>query len=397
MSVEWVELPFEILESISKLFSFYTDYLRLRAVCHSWRSSLPKNPLHLPTQLPCLMLSPRAFFHLPNHKTHLLNLPEPSNGIRYCGSSHGWLVILDETPNVRLLNPVTRETLHLPELNTFPDVVSFSYSNIGREYLVTNPHGGVHALNLSEMRNCYVKKIVLSSSPCLQSGDDFAAFAIVGKGQHNLGFCKKGNDCWGFVMSDELYCWEDVVYQNGLFYAVTKEGTIAVCDIYGYGPPQVTVIQTTAPFEFCGDIYYVVFSGVDMLLVARILEQEFDNNDDGGDEYNLVYRTVGFDVFKMNWSEMKWEKIESLGDRVLFLGGNSSLCLIASDFVGCLKDCIYFTDDYSDSNYDDACGKHDVGVFSLWDQSIELLPCYPRNSYSRLGWPLPIWVSPNPR
>ncbi|KAK7283441.1 hypothetical protein RIF29_12957 [Crotalaria pallida] len=343
------------------------------------------------------MLSLRAFFHLSNHKTHLLNLPEPSNRIRYCGSSHGWVVILDETPEIRLLNLITRTTLRLPQLDTFPNVVSFSYSNIGREYLVTSPHGGVHALNLSQMCNSFVRKVVLSSSPSLQSSfNDFAAFAIVGQGQHSLAFCKKGHDSWDFILSDELYCWEDVVYHNGLFYVVTNEGTIAVCDIYGYAPPQVTIIQT-APIEFSGDIYYVVFLVKDMLLVARFLEQVFDDDDVAGGVYNLVYRTVGFEAFKMNWGEMKWEKIETLGDHVLFVGGNSSLSLVASDFDGCcLKDCIYFTDDYSDSNYDDACGKHDVGVFSLWDKSIELLPCYPRNSHSRLGWPLPIWVSPNP-
>ncbi|RYR48717.1 hypothetical protein Ahy_A07g034782 isoform B [Arachis hypogaea] len=129
-----------------------------------------------------------------------------------------------------------------------------------------------------------------------------------------------------------------------------------------------------------------------MMLVSRILEQEFD---DAGGESNLVYRTVGFEIFEMNWCAFKWQKVESLGDRALFIGGNSSLSLVAAS-VGCLGDCIYFTDDYSDFNYDDACGKHDLGIFRLWDQGIEPLPCYPRNSYSRLGWPLPIWVSPNP-
>lgn len=238
------------------------------------------------------------------------------------------------------------------------------------------------------MCNSFIRKVVLSSSP--SQSNDFVAFAIVG--QHNLAFCRKGHDSWAFVISEELYCWEDAIHHNGLFYVVSKEGTIAVCGVEGSLPPQVTIIQT-APMEFSGDIYYTVFSGKDMLLVSRILEHEFD---DAGGECNLVYRTVGFEIFKMSWSELKWQRIETLGDCVLFIGGNSSVSLSASDFVGCLRDCIYFTDDYSESNYDDACGKHDVGIFSLWDQSIELLPCYPRNSYSRLGWPLPIWVSPNP-
>ncbi|XP_061361303.1 F-box protein SKIP23-like [Gastrolobium bilobum] len=389
MGVEWAELQPEIVELISKSLTIYADYLRFRCVCHSWRSSLPKTPLHLPPQLPWLMLSSRAFFDLSNNKTHLLNLPLSSHRTRICGSSHGWLVILDETPEVRLLNPITRATIALPPLYTFPNVTSFNYSNIGREYLIRNPYGGVDAFNLRQMCNSFLRKVVLSSSPS-QSDDDFTAFAIAG--HNNLAFCRKGYDSWVFVI-EELYSWEDAVHHNGLFFAVSKGGIIAVCDVDGSFPPHVSIIQTTAPMQFSGDIHYIVFSGEDMLLVTRILEHDFS---DEGDESNLVYRTVGFEIFKMNWSLLKWQKIETLGDRMLFIGGNSSLSFSASDFVGCFADCIYYTDDYSESNHDDAYGKHDLGIFRLWDQSIEPLPCYPRNSYSRLGWPLPIWVSPNP-
>lgn len=188
-----------------------------------------------------------------------------------------------------------------------------------------------------------------------------------------------------------MYYWEDAVYRNGLFFAVSKEGVIAVCDVGG-GSPRVSIIQTTAPAGFSGDIHYAAFSGEDLLLVTRVLEQEFS------DESNLVYWTVGFEVFKMDWGVLAWQKVETLGDRVLFVGGNSSLSFSAADFEGCCADCIYFTDDYSESNHDDdAYGKHDLGIFRLWDQSIEPLPCFPRSSsYSRLGWPLPIWVTPNP-
>ncbi|KAK7351787.1 hypothetical protein VNO77_11481 [Canavalia gladiata] len=389
MEVEWGELPEELIESISKNITIYADYIRFRAVCRSWRSSLPNTPIHLPPQLPWLMLSPRAFFDLSINKTHLLNLPQPSNRTRICGSSHGWLVILDQTPEVRLLNPITRATRSLPPLHTFPNVASFSYSNVGREYLIRNPYGGLYAFNLRQMCNSFLRKVVLSASL-----DEFAAFAIVG--QNHLAFCKNGYDSWVFLSQEEeeLYCWEDVVYHNGLFFVVSKGGTVAVCDVKGSFPPRVSIIRTTAPVRFSGDIHYVVFSGEDMLLVSRVLEQEF--SDAAGDESNLVYRTVGFEVFKMDLGLLKWEKIESLGEQVLFVGGNSSLSFSASDFSGCSADCIYFTDDYSESNDEDAYGKHDLGIFRLRDRSIEPLPCFSPNSYSRLGWPLPIWVSPNP-
>ncbi|RXH73370.1 hypothetical protein DVH24_013054 [Malus domestica] len=111
----------ELAESISKKLTTYADYLRFRVVCHSWRASVPKTPHHLPPQLPWLMLpqsqpnqSHRAFFNLSNSRVHFLHLPEASHRKCRCGSSHGWLVILDETPSVLLVNPLTRARRHLP-------------------------------------------------------------------------------------------------------------------------------------------------------------------------------------------------------------------------------------------------------------------------------------------
>nr|KYP64795.1 F-box protein SKIP23 [Cajanus cajan] len=393
MGADWAELPKELVESISKLLTIYSDYLRFRSVCRSWRSSVRKTPVHLPPQLPWLMLSHRAFFDLSLHKTHLLrNHPQPPH-TRICASSHGWLALLDHTPNLRLLNPLTRATRSLPPLHTFPNVLTFNHSLVGREYLVANPHGAVHTLSSRHVCTSFLTKLVLSQSP--SRGPHFAALAIVA--QNNLAFCRNGSDAWIFVNDEdgELYCWEDVVDYNGVFFAVSKGGTIAVCDpACSRSPPRVSLIQPTAPFGFVGDINYAVFSAGDFLLVTRLLDQEF--SDAAGVESNLVYRTVSFEVFKMNWGLLTWQRLDTLGDRVLFVGGNSSLSFCASDFEGCSADCIYFTDDYSELNDDDACGKHDLGIFRLCDKSIEPLPCFPPGSFSQLGWPLPIWLSPNP-
>lgn len=264
---------------------------------------------------------------------------------------------------------------------------------MGREYLIRTPDGGLYAVNSIKMCRSFIRKIALSASPT--QDDDFAAFAIVE--ESNLAFCRNGYDSWIFVngVEEELHCWEDVVNYKGLFYAVSQAGTIAVCDFSeGCFRPRVSIIHGTVPFGFGGDIHYAVFSAGDMMLVTRVLDQEF--SDAAGEESNLVYKTVGFEVFKMNWELLTWQTLDTLGDRVLFVGGNSSLSFCASEFVGCSADCVYFTDDYSELNDDDACGNQDLGIFRLRDKSVEPLPCFSRNSCSRLGWPLPIWVSPNP-
>lgn len=121
-TVDWSELPPELLHTISTNLTILLDYVRFRSVCVNWRLSAPKTPTHLPCQLPWLMLPKsrtqnthrRGFYSLSDNKVYFLNLPEVSNRRRRCGSSHGWLVILDETPAVFLLNPLTRSKVNLP-------------------------------------------------------------------------------------------------------------------------------------------------------------------------------------------------------------------------------------------------------------------------------------------
>ncbi|KAF7829516.1 F-box protein SKIP23-like [Senna tora] len=384
MSVGWNELPPEIIQTICAKLINYADYIRFRCVCKIWRSSVPQTPHNLPPQLPWLMLplshssthqSRRAFFNLSNHKTLFLHLPHASHPRRCCGSSHGWLVLLDDTPEILLLNPLAGANLHLPPLHTFPNVVSFSFSNIGREYVLRNSHGHLYTRNLRQMRNSFLRKVVLSSTP--SQTNQFMALAILG--HTNLAFCKHGDDSWTFI--DKAHnCWEDVVFHNGKFYAVKKGGTLAVLDIQDRFSPRLEIIEMTGQFQ--GDMQYLVFSRNELLFVARYLELEFNETENGS---NLVYKTVGFNVSKMNWSASQWQKLDSLGDQMLFLGDNSSLSLCASDFPRCFGDCIYYTDDYSESNFDGAYGRYDLGIYKLWDRSIDPLPCYPPNVKSRLG------------
>jgi hypothetical protein len=396
MAVDWTQLPRDILESISKNLTVYTDYLGFRAVCHTWRISVPKIPHHLPPQLPWLMLplsqslshqTHRSFFDLSLLKIHLLKLPEASHRKRRCGSSNGWLVILDETPTILLLNPLTRAKLNLPPLSTFPNVVTFNYSKIGREYALRDSFGNNYSRNLTEMRDSFIKKLVLSSSPTRDN--DFIALAILNQ-TGDLAFCKNGDQAWTFIHEARFFS-EDVIYYKNQFYAVDKHGKIAVCEVRGEDSPRVSIIEM--PPLIGGDIYYLVNSEDELLLVTRYLDLQFDD----ADPYilNGFYKTVRFEVFRMNWSGLRWERVENLGDRILFVGDNSSFSLSASDFRGCSGNCIYYTDDYCEFNYDCGFRDYDLGIFKLWDGSIEPLPCYHPNSLSQLRWP-PIWVTPNP-
>ncbi|TYI75392.1 hypothetical protein E1A91_D06G001000v1 [Gossypium mustelinum] len=393
MGVDWTKLPPELLESISENLKLYPDYLSFRAVCRGWRSSTPKTPSHLPPQLPWLMLPPSqsyqshcAFYDLSTNKLRFLSLPESSNpNKRHCGSSHGWLVVLDESPSILLLNPLSRAKLHLPSLSSFPNVHSFNYSHVGKEYSLRSPSGDLYTRNLRQMRDS-IKKIVLSVNPSKELR--FVAIAILNQ-TGELVYCKNGDDSWRFIPGAQSYS-EDVIYCEGLFYAVDKHGGIAICDVHD-DSPKVSIVQTRTQLD--GDMQYLINSGDELLLITRHLDLEFSFEPH---QSYLVYRTKRFEVSRLVWSGPHWERVKSLYDKMVFIGENSSLSLSASDFTGCMGNCIYFTDDYSESNYDGSLGEHDIGIYKLWDGSIEPLPCYPRNSFFRMGWPTPLWVTPTP-
>ena len=73
---------------------------------------------------------------------------------------------------------------------------------------------------------------------------------------------------------------------------------------------------------------------------------------------------------------------------------NNSLSLSAQDIAGCKANCIYFTDDYIDEQRKGIQGGHDMGVYKMEGGRVEPLPGFA--SDTKLVWPPPIWVFPNP-
>ncbi|KAJ0786328.1 hypothetical protein HanOQP8_Chr02g0054121 [Helianthus annuus] len=308
----------------------------------------------------------RLFFSLSDDKIYRISLPEASTVRRRCGSSHGWLVYLEETPAVFVINPLTRVKHHLPPLCSFPNVVNFSVYNVGREYTLKTVEGDVYTCSLKEMRNSLLKKWCFRRVRLMR--------------------------IW-IIMRLRLLTRRVILRTvgrgmmfGGCFYAVSKYGTIAVCDICGdlpNGVPNISFIHM--PLQVGGDMQYLVSLGDELLLVTQYLELGFH-----------AYKTTEFRVFKLVLKDgWMWKSVVELDDWALFVGENSSVAIRASDFEGCKGNKIYFTDDYSEWNYDGANGDHDLGVYDLEDGSVAALPCYTRKFYNGRRWSPPIWITPS--
>ena len=76
--------------------------------------------------------------------------------------------------------------------------------------------------------------------------------------------------------------------------------------------------------------------------------------------------TSKFKIFELNYGRNKWIAIDNLNDAALFLGDNSSICVLASKFPGCQANCIYYNHDANLTKFDVGLyGSRDFGVYNV--------------------------------
>ncbi|XP_052188825.1 F-box protein At4g35733-like [Diospyros lotus] len=261
------------------------------------------------------------------------------NSWRRMGSSRGWLMIWGVQQNPYIFNPFLDVGFHPPPAPTK-----------------------------------FIHKAILLADPIL-NGRNYGVAAIyscpsVGG---NLIYTNCGDSHWSRPREGRNYadiiCWKDHVY------ALSNRGFVDVWDLGSSSTPlRKMTIESSFPLEMFVDIdldckqFYLVES-LGQLLYAVRYTGIFDGQD-GGMVYEMVlhlpeHRAKMFRVYKLDFLGKKWEKVESLGDEMLFVGANESIAVSAKDFPQYQKNSIYFTQD----NWW-LMKSHDAGLFSLEDDSI---------------------------
>lgn len=118
----WSDLPEHLLLLIARRVHTQIDILRLRAVCSSWRSSIPLpnfllRPLPLKLPLPISATALQGFFVLSSDIVYLIQPPRRSGNL----PQEGWLVRVKEEKPGKLLpfSPVTyHRIVHYPKTFT---------------------------------------------------------------------------------------------------------------------------------------------------------------------------------------------------------------------------------------------------------------------------------------
>ncbi|KAM0862269.1 hypothetical protein ACQ4PT_045388 [Festuca glaucescens] len=388
-SPDWSELPADILRSILELLEC-PDNLRVGAVCTAWHRASSKAVCRI-SQTPCLLYcteaaGPSAFgmYNLSEQRAYTIALPDPPIAGQYLiGSSHGWLVTADEKSDLVLLNPITGEQMRLPPVTTMQHIKPIMSGNgVLEGYEMFYYHGKLfpriekptYTYRLDEYHETVYFKAVLSSDPS-SSGD--CTVMLIHQPHWQLSFAKVGGETWNWIRTDTDYT--DCIHHDGWFYAVNIEGTIDSFYLNG-----TSIIHKRIAYQMLmrSTMAYIVQAPWgDKLLIGR-RSRTTNYNTEG---------TFEIMAYKVDPNGRKLIKMTGIGDHVLFIGHNASLCLPLSDHPQLMSNCVYFTEHAVESLFEAKTKKRDMGIYHLESNIVTNIA----SPELWMTWLPPVWLTPN--
>lgn len=383
---DWA-LPKHLLESILERLLSSSDYLRFSVVCMSWFGVAKDNQSQhakkmLSHQEPPMLLffndkkDAWSLYNILDDKVHDVQLRMPNR--RFCGSSKGWLVVVEENFAVTLINPLSKSkgmgerenlVIRLPQLNP-PEL---SVRDIGREEWV-------------EDCEYYVIKATITADPIMNAND---CIVFVMYAPHcRTAFIRIGKDTtWTYIEKPCTGIVDVLQREGGKFYAVQRHGSLITFNITSESYSDVKYFACDVPPTWSTIMKYLVESNEkDLMMVERRCDWE--------DRENLNKRfALEFKVFKFDFDKWKWIEKKTLGEDVaLFIGGNLSMFVVASNFPGCKQNCIYYNHDVDFIAHKDLL--HDFGVYDMEKKSISKPYSTHLMTLLEMTNQRPIWFTP---
>ena len=385
---DWACLPEDLLDLILSRLVTLSDYVRFSAVCMPWHTfALEKydgeRHLKLSTHQPPLLFLPHTrgskeeetTFITSIHnlsKTYELESFTPIGNQRWRGSSHGWLISVDENFVITLSNPFCSKLKGVDD---------------GIIRLPPVPHTKCY----------YIEKVILSANPTL-TPDDYTVMIIFNM-HGKLACIRAGDKEWTYI--NKCHSVDDVIYSKGLFYALDSTCSVSTCDTSEHYPMLNKVSPglspNLSPYEELQQIknYIVESAGGDLLQILRFMN--FTVVLDDNMKRKTHVETKGFKAFKLLFlnGESEWVETNNLGDGSLFLGDNISTYVSASNCLECHPNSIYFTE------YCPPYGPriwfvhgYNMGIYNLGDGSFLQRDCVSKFLSSPVSRSPPIWIEP---
>ncbi|PIA40959.1 hypothetical protein AQUCO_02300021v1 [Aquilegia coerulea] len=274
MAVDWSELPKDLLQQICTRL-LLPDHYGFSSVCSSWRSVALVNRgkrfvgLIVPGETKDSETR-RLFNPLQCDSDNNKNPPKVPVPHRYycCGSSLGWLVLVDDNFDMNLFNPLSGAKFQLPSSTTLPPPLP----------------------TFRRFSKYYVDKALLSCDPCsANSSQNLVVFVICGS-HRRLAFCKLGDKSWRPITSISHRDYTDAIFYEQKFYAIYNPGGLVSCDVSDTHPRVIEYARRPR-----GEIFwhtrYLVESKGELFQLRRntrfdLDDEPYESDSDYDDDYD---------------------------------------------------------------------------------------------------------------
>ncbi|XP_066159436.1 uncharacterized protein [Oryza sativa Japonica Group] len=391
---DWSALPDDVVITVMGYLADPDDLVRSGAVCSTWRAAyatfrrlrLPSTTARPPWLLySCDAYGPAAAALYCPATGKSLRVPLPAallDGRPVFGASQGWLVTVDEAPNLHLVlvNPLTGAMATLPPITSLHNVERFTSRKGKTRYRVYDDMAYNEAslvYSPAQAREWAYHQVVLSCSPA--EGSACVALLL-----HR----PDGDERWTPVAYPGQACstaCRHAIYDDadGLFYTLRFDGSIYAIDV----PRAASASSSPPPPPATRE----VMRGVTDLDNGSKFDYA-DGDDVEDDEAGLFTRQL--QILKVDGGEQKLVEASaaSLEDHVLFLGYEFSACFPAEHFPALKPGCAYLADDHELVSMRKHC-RRDIGRWDMKRGQMERLSGeddVAAPSQPWLNWPTPV-------
>ncbi|XP_066374024.1 uncharacterized protein [Miscanthus floridulus] len=291
-------LPEDLLKSIGQRLASGHNVASFQSTCSLWRAAVLFATFGL---LLLLLFDPdldRVGFYCVSEKVLSNTLPDVRSKVA-CGSSCGWLALMDEPASMMLLNPFTgarASRVELPPAGEHVAAASSSerVSRIHGRWVLhpTNGYGDTdateRAIKLEDMRDVFFHEIVLSALPDV-AGRECVAMAMLGCST-KVAFCQ--------VRVDSAW----TLLDTKLEFSVGSNAASAT--------PTATLLPSLSPPAGLCHRSYLESNG-ELHIVGAMVSTFHETK-------SFTYNNV---IYKDNLHDRtpEWSKMRDIGDQTLFV------------------------------------------------------------------------------
>ncbi|KAM7261284.1 hypothetical protein ACFE04_026759 [Oxalis oulophora] len=395
----WSELPEEIVTSIAVLLDTEEDAARIRAVSSFWRSSIAPPTIKFPLSQPLpglsddnnlglgFKLSASLFYHLKLPASSSSSTASQNGNVGSSSTQRGWLVRVKEMEGgTRIVSNPFGGRIDISPPHFVPDPkelnsLKFRISEVSRSFHL------IQQFDIPSLRDSKIVKVILSSRPA-STEKDYLVISLTSEGK--LLYNKLGEDKWeimqglegsyiSHVRADDILEYKDYFYFTGTNQFIGKVDYS--CHIVGAGMHPVYCCMQRP----CRT--YLVKSKEDLLLVCQCCcLRRYPSK---------IHPPFDVKIFKLVDDErLKWEKVENLDDQVIFICDDCSFSILAKDFPGMIRNCVYFALDFPLDFVDNAVSKawNAFNIFVFHVEGRSFLPLLGHHDNASMLWSFPCSV-----